>query len=111
MSRSASRSSRASSPVRRTAHGKQRAVRVIAFIEHLTVPSGAGQGKTFKLAGWQKKFIRDIYEPHRGTRRVVRRAILSIARKNGKALALDTPLPTPDGWTTMGDVCEGRRSL
>ncbi|MCG3040226.1 replicative DNA helicase [Streptomyces sp. S1A] len=25
----------------------------------------------------------------------------------GKALALDTPLPTPDGWTTMGDVREG----
>ena len=25
----------------------------------------------------------------------------------GKALALDTPLPTPDGWTTMGDVQVG----
>ena len=25
----------------------------------------------------------------------------------GKALALDTPLPTPDGWTTMGDVRVG----
>ncbi|HET6635421.1 MAG TPA: DnaB-like helicase N-terminal domain-containing protein, partial [Streptomyces sp.] len=25
----------------------------------------------------------------------------------GKALALDTPLPTPDGWTTMGEVREG----
>src|SRR6476469_1100443 len=25
----------------------------------------------------------------------------------GKALALDTPLPTPDGWTTMGDVTVG----
>ncbi len=25
----------------------------------------------------------------------------------GKALALGTPLPTPDGWTTMGEVCEG----
>jgi len=27
----------------------------------------------------------------------------------GKALALDTPLPTPDGWTTMGDVAVGDR--
>jgi phage terminase large subunit-like protein len=85
MSRSASRSSRASSPVKRTRNGKQRAGQVIAFIECLTVPSGTGQGKRFKLASWQKKFIRDIYEPHRGTRRVVRRAILSIARKNGKS--------------------------
>ena len=25
----------------------------------------------------------------------------------GKALALDTPLPTPDGWTTMGEVRTG----
>lgn len=25
----------------------------------------------------------------------------------GKALTLDTPLPTPGGWTTMGDVREG----
>ncbi|MBW8803817.1 MAG: hypothetical protein JF587_08140, partial [Catenulisporales bacterium] len=25
----------------------------------------------------------------------------------GKALALDTPLPTPNGWTTMGDVRVG----
>ncbi|SFO16193.1 replicative DNA helicase, partial [Pseudonocardia ammonioxydans] len=25
----------------------------------------------------------------------------------GKALALDTPLPTPQGWTTMGDVAVG----
>jgi replicative DNA helicase len=29
----------------------------------------------------------------------------------GKALALDTPLPTPDGWTTMGDVRIGDRLL
>ena len=28
----------------------------------------------------------------------------------GKALALDTPLPTPDGWTTMGDG-RGRRRV
>ena len=29
----------------------------------------------------------------------------------GKALAIDTPLPTPDGWTTMGDVTVGDRLL
>ncbi|HEX3425601.1 MAG TPA: replicative DNA helicase [Acidimicrobiales bacterium] len=27
----------------------------------------------------------------------------------GKALALDTPVPTPDGWTTMGDLRVGDR--
>lgn len=29
----------------------------------------------------------------------------------GKALALDTPLPTPTGWTTMGDIRVGDRLL
>ncbi|SBT53202.1 replicative DNA helicase [Micromonospora narathiwatensis] len=29
----------------------------------------------------------------------------------GKALALDTPLPTPDGWTTMSEVTVGDRLL
>jgi replicative DNA helicase len=29
----------------------------------------------------------------------------------GKALALDTPLPTPTGWTTMGDIAVGDEVL
>jgi replicative DNA helicase len=29
----------------------------------------------------------------------------------GKALALDTPLPTPSGWTTMGEVAAGDQLL
>ena len=29
----------------------------------------------------------------------------------GKALALNTPLPTPTGWTTMGDVAVGDELL
>src|SRR6201999_2358220 len=29
----------------------------------------------------------------------------------GKALALDTPLATPEGWTTMGDVRVGDRLI
>ena len=43
------------------------------------------------------------------------RGVFDVALKNGrklrvydwKGLALDTPLPTPTGWTTMGDVQEG----
>jgi phage terminase large subunit-like protein len=64
--------------------GTRRAGNVIKFIESLTVPSGIGEGKPFKLMDWQKQFIRALYEPHRDGKRVVRRAILSIARKNGK---------------------------
>jgi phage terminase large subunit-like protein len=64
-----------------------RADRVIAFIECLTIPSGVGQGRQFKLRDWQKKFIRDVYEPVTDAEtatRLVREAILSMARKNGK---------------------------
>ena len=32
---------------------------------------------------------------------------LAMARGSGKALSLDTPLPTPGGWTTMGEVEPG----
>jgi hypothetical protein len=32
---------------------------------------------------------------------------MAMPRGSGKALALDTPLATPSGWTTMGDVKVG----
>ena len=64
-----------SSQVKRTAKGKARAQAVIDFIERLTVPSGKGQGQPFKLDGWQKRFIRDIYEPyHAALAEVIERA-------------------------------------
>ena len=30
-----------------------------------------------------------------------------VPRKNGKALSLDTPIPTPEGWKKMGELQEG----
>ena len=61
-----------------------RAERIIQFVEKLKITIGEDAGKPFRLREWQKAFIRDIYSPSRGARRVVRRAVLSIARKNGK---------------------------
>lgn len=67
---------------------KDRAKAVIDFIENLIIPSGTGAGQPFKLRTFQKKFIRAIYEPHHKVGeswdRIVRKAVLSIARKNGK---------------------------
>jgi phage terminase large subunit-like protein len=40
-------------------------------------------------------------------RRHITQYFLCISKKNGKALALDTPIPTPTGWTTMGDIKPG----
>jgi phage terminase large subunit-like protein len=64
---------------------RQRADAVVAFIECLTVPSGEGQGGPMRLRPWQRAFVRDVYGPVAPSgRRLVRRAVLSIARKNGK---------------------------
>jgi len=35
------------------------------------------------------------------------RLIITMAPQEGKALALDTPVPTPTGWTTMGALTVG----
>lgn len=63
-----------------------RADAVIAFIEKLTITIGADAGKPFRLRDWQKRFIREVYDPvdERGAR-IVRQAVLSVARKNGKS--------------------------
>lgn len=36
-----------------------------------------------------------------------RRLLLEMPPQTSKALALDTPIPTPDGWTTMGELHVG----
>lgn len=67
------------------ARSNDRVKRIIRFISKLTVPSGKGAGKPFRLRPFQKKFIQDVYGPvNRQGNRIVRRAILSLARKNGK---------------------------
>jgi phage terminase large subunit-like protein len=97
-----------SQKITRGASGKARADEVIRFIENLTIPSGKGQGNRFILRGFQKEFIRDIYEPHYPDgRRVVRRVILSMPRKNGKtaltaAIAL-AHLVGPE-WEPNGEI-------
>lgn len=66
-----------------------RVVAIIDFIEKLTIPSGKGQGSRFVLREFQKRFINDVYG---GTNaagfRTVRRAILSLGRKNGKSVLI-----------------------
>ena len=58
-----------------------RADKVIRFVSrYIVVPEGAGVGKPLVLAEFQIEFIREVYDNPNGTRR----AILSVARKNGK---------------------------
>jgi len=59
-----------------------RGEKVIAFIEKFCVtPEGKDVGKPLVLAEFQKRFIKDIYDNPNKTRR----AIMTIARKNGKS--------------------------
>lgn len=59
--------------------------KVIGWIQNLKITIGKDIGKNFILRPWQQDFIRDVYDPvHPKGNRKVRRAILSMARKNGK---------------------------
>src|SRR5215207_1783230 len=64
--------------------GLSRADRVIAFVESLPVTAGPLAGTLFKLRPWQKKFIKAVYKTDTSGRRVVRTAVLSVGRGNGK---------------------------
>jgi len=79
--------------------------RVLRFIAQLKHTKSPWYGKPFILHDWQKKILSDLYGTvnEEGLRQY-RQAFLFLARKNGKGLALDTPMPTPDGWTTMGRI-------
>ena len=62
---------------------------IFDFIEQLIIPSGKGKGKSFVLRPFQKLFIKDIYNPtNKNLSRIVLRAILSMARKNGKSMLI-----------------------
>jgi phage terminase large subunit-like protein len=59
--------------------------RVQLFIEgELQITSGIDAGKPFLLRPWQLEWLTEIYRTEEG-RRIVRTAVLSVARKNGKS--------------------------
>jgi phage terminase large subunit-like protein len=66
------------------AKGLSAAERVIRFIESLPCTSGPLAGTLFRLRPWQKRFIRAVYATDKNGKRVVRTAVLSMGRGNGK---------------------------
>jgi phage terminase large subunit-like protein len=56
----------------------------IWVIRQLVHTKGKYAGKPFRLFDWQEDFIRSVLATNRANRRKVRRALLGIARKNGK---------------------------
>lgn len=65
--------------------GLSRAERVIAFCESLKITSGMHAGRKLKLRPWQRAIVQAIYATNRSGRRIVRTALLSFPRKQGKS--------------------------
>ena len=67
-------------------------------------------GKPFILMTWQKAIIEAIFaikmynEELKKYVRKYQEVLLVVGRKNGKALSLNTKIPTPYGWRTMADL-------
>lgn len=63
-----------------------RGEKVVSFIERFClIPEGQHVGKPIVLEQFQKDFLLDVYDGELRRSRKTRRAILSIARKNGKS--------------------------
>jgi phage terminase large subunit-like protein len=85
------------------------AILPILLAGQLTNIKGPEAGRPIALLPFQHWIIINIYgfvERLSGTRRF-RQASIWIPRGNGKALALDTEIATPDGFKTMGEVEPG----
>lgn len=58
--------------------------RVISFIESLPITSGMLAGQRFRVRPWQRNILEGIYRTDDAGRRIVRQALLTLPRKNGK---------------------------
>ena len=81
------------------------ATRPVEFIERfLTIPSGK-LGVPFILEPYERMIVELIFGfIDENEKRQYQYALIVMARKQGKALALDTEIPTPDGWKLMRDI-------
>ena len=65
--------------------GLSRAQRLIRWAEfELTITAGAHAGRSFKFRPWQKAIITGLYRTDRKGKRLVRQALFTVPRKNGK---------------------------
>ena len=89
-------------------YDESKADRAVRFIEMLPHTKGEWEGKPFWLLPWQEQCIRDIFGiVKEDGMRQFRTAFIEIPKKQGKQLSIDTPIPTPSGFTSMGDLKVG----
>jgi phage terminase large subunit-like protein len=88
-----------------------RVIRFFGFLRHWKGewgPKNGLPGEVIRPEPWQAFILWVLFGWKRadGTRRF-RQGYIEVPRKNGKALAIDTPIPTPTGWVAMGDLKVG----
>ncbi|ADI00491.1 terminase TerL endonuclease subunit [Salisediminibacterium selenitireducens] len=89
-------------------YDKAKADHAVNFINCLKHTKGQWRGVPFDLLPWQDQIIRDVFGTVKENGyRQYNTAYVEIPKKNGKALAIDTPIPTPDGWKLMRDLIPG----
>jgi phage terminase large subunit-like protein len=89
-------------------YDEAKAKRAVNFFNSLKHTKGKWKGVPFDLLPWQNKVISDIFGTVKENGyRQYNTAYVEISKKNGKQLALDTPLPTLDGFKTMGEIKVG----
>jgi hypothetical protein len=70
---------------------------ILYFAEHYFHIINIDEGKQkITLYAPQKRILKSLGK--------YRFNVINASRQSGKALALDTPVPTPNGWTTMGEL-------
>lgn len=84
------------------------AQRAIAFFEEMLQIEIANKVKPFILEPWQRFIVGSLFGwlNEDGSRRF-RTAYIEAAKGSGKALSLDTPIPTPNGWIAMREIRVG----
>ncbi len=87
-----------------------RADHAVAFIQSLKHTKGIWASKPFLLLPWQEEIIRNIFGVIKSNGyRQFNTAFVECSKKQGKQLSLSTPIPTPEGWKTMGELHVGER--
>ena len=89
-------------------YSKLHADSAVCFVNCLNHTKGEWYGQPFKLIDWQDQIMRDVFgilKPN-GYRQF-NTAYVEIPKKQGKELFLNTLIPTPSGYTTMGKIRVG----
>jgi hypothetical protein len=72
---------------------------ILYFAQHFFFIKTAGRKEKINLHPFQRDALRNFRDHNK--------CIMCCSRQVGKALALDTPVITPNGWTTMGELKDG----